>query len=41
MTAPLERTIFEVSRAEEYFNARELQAQTGQPVEWFAAVALK
>jgi DNA topoisomerase VI subunit B len=37
----LERTTFEISRAAEYFNVRELQAQTGQPRERFAAVALK
>lgn len=37
----LARTMFETSRAVEYFNARELQAQTGQPVEHFASVALK
>jgi DNA topoisomerase VI subunit B len=37
----LERTTFETSRAAEYFDARELQAQTGQPVSNFATVALK
>src|SRR5215217_7237345 len=37
----LERTTFETSRAAEYFDARELQAQTGQPVRNFATVALK
>ena len=37
----LERTTFEVSRAAEYFTAKELQAQTGQPAEMFAAVVLK
>lgn len=37
----LTRTTFETSRAAEYFDARELQAQTGQPIERFAAVALK
>jgi DNA topoisomerase 6 subunit A-like protein/histidine kinase/DNA gyrase B/HSP90-like ATPase len=37
----LERTTFETSRAAEYFTVRELQAQTGQPRERFAAVALK
>jgi DNA topoisomerase VI subunit B len=36
-----ERTTFETSRAAEYFNVRELQAQTGQPRERFATVALK
>ncbi len=40
-SAQLGRTVFEVSRSEEYFNARELQAQTGQPVERFATVVLK
>jgi hypothetical protein len=42
--APLQtfvRTTFETSRASEYFNVRELQAQTGQPKERFATVALK
>ncbi len=39
--AELQRTTFETSRAAEYFNARELQAQTGQPTERFATVALK
>src|SRR5919109_5359065 len=39
--ALLERTTFETSRAAEYFSVRELQAQTGQPREQFAAVALK
>jgi hypothetical protein len=37
----LARTTFETSRASEYFNVRELQAQTGQSRERFAAVALK
>ena len=37
----LKRTTFETSRAAEYFDARELQAQTGQPSSNFAAVALK
>jgi hypothetical protein len=37
----LKRTTFETSRAGEYFDARELQAQTGQPLQNFAAVALK
>lgn len=41
ITTVLQRTVFETSRAEEYFSVRELQAQTGQPVERFAAVALK
>ncbi len=39
--AQLERTTFEVSRASEYFDARELQAQTGQPVHNFATVVVK
>ena len=37
----LARTIFEISRAAEYFSARELQAQTGQPLDNFATVILK
>ena len=37
----LERTIFETSRAAEYFEAKELQAQTGQPIEMFPTVVLK
>jgi DNA topoisomerase VI subunit B len=37
----LERTTFETSRAAEYFDARDLAAQTGQPKENFATVALK
>ena len=41
MSAVLERTLFSVSRAAEYFAAAELQAQTGQPAHRFAAVALK
>jgi DNA topoisomerase VI subunit B len=41
MTPRLDRTTFETSRDSEYFNVRELQAQTGQPVEMFAAVAFK
>src|SRR5918999_618305 len=40
-TAVLQRTMFETNRDSEYFNVRELQAQTGQPVEMFVAVALK
>jgi DNA topoisomerase VI subunit B len=35
------RTTFEMSRAAEYFTARELQAQTGQSENRFAAVVLK
>ena len=41
MSAVLERTIFETSRAAEYVDARELQAQTGQAHDQFAAVILK
>ena len=41
MSVELKRTTFETSRASEYFDARELAAQTGQPRENFAAVALK
>src|SRR5829696_4339018 len=37
----LDRTTFETSRAAEYFDARELQTQTGQPRQNFATVALK
>jgi len=41
VSVELKRTTFETSRASEYFDARELAAQTGQPRENFAAVALK
>jgi DNA topoisomerase VI subunit B len=41
MAQSLERSHFEISRAAEYFSAKELQAQTGQPEEKFATVALK
>jgi len=41
MTIPLQRTHFSISRAAEYFDAKELQAQTGQPVDKFATVVLK
>jgi hypothetical protein len=41
MPQTLERSTFETSRAAEYFNVKELQAQTGQPRERFATVALK
>lgn len=41
MQQQLTRTMFETSRAVEYFNARELAAQTGQPIERFASVAIK
>src|SRR3954464_3071939 len=37
----MERTIFETPRAAEYFDAHELQAQTGQPRNEFATVVLK
>jgi DNA topoisomerase VI subunit B len=37
----LERTVFETSRAAEYFSVRELQAQTGQAEERLFAVLLK
>jgi DNA topoisomerase VI subunit B len=40
-TAVLTRTTFETSRDSEYFNLRDLQAQTGQPIEMFVAVAFK
>ncbi len=36
-----DRTHFSVSRAAEYFDVRELQAQTGQPVSAFGEVVLK
>jgi hypothetical protein len=39
--AVLQRQAFAVARASEYFVASELQAQTGQPVDRFAAVAVK
>ena len=41
MGAKLNRTIFETSRAAEYFSIRELQMQTGQPLKNFAEVVLK
>jgi DNA topoisomerase VI subunit B len=41
MSQQLQRTTFEMSRASEYFDTRELQTMTGQPVEGFAAVVLK
>lgn len=37
----LQRVTAEISRAAEYFSARELQAQTGRPAAEFAAVVLK
>jgi Histidine kinase-, DNA gyrase B-, and HSP90-like ATPase/Topoisomerase 6 subunit A/Spo11, Toprim domain len=40
-TALLNRTTFETSRDSEYFELRQLQAQTGQPADMFAAVAFK
>src|SRR5262245_13212223 len=39
--AVLERETFEISRAAEYFDAGELQKQTGQPARRFASVVLK
>src|SRR5262245_45709373 len=39
--ATLERVTFEISRAAEYFDASELQKQTGQPASRFASVVLK
>ena len=41
MTAALRREHFSISRASEYFRLGELQAQTGQPAQQFAHVALK
>lgn len=41
MAVQLQRQIFEISRAAEYFTVRELQAQTGQLEENFAQVVLK
>ncbi len=41
MSVVLERTVFETSRDAEYVDLRELQAQTGQAREQFAAVILK
>jgi DNA topoisomerase VI subunit B len=41
MMASLERTLFSTGRAAEYFTVSELQAQTGQPRERFAAVVVK
>jgi anti-sigma regulatory factor (Ser/Thr protein kinase) len=40
-TADLQRTHFTIGRAAEYFNAKELEAQTGQPRRAFASVVLK
>jgi hypothetical protein len=37
----LERQTFSMARAAEYFDRRELQTITGQPVVQFAAVVLK
>jgi hypothetical protein len=37
----LERQTFDMARAAEYFDRRELQTMTGQPVEQFPAVVLK
>ncbi len=41
MSNVLQRTVFETSRAIEYVDKRELQAQTGRPFSEFAAVVLK
>ncbi len=41
MTIPLQRTHFSIGRASEYFDAKELQIQTGQPRYKFATVVLK
>ena len=41
MAVLLQRQVFEISRAAEYFTVRELQAQTGQSEESFAKVVLK
>src|SRR5215216_6409590 len=41
MSAKLERTTFETSRAAEYFDARQLSALTGVPAKDFASVVLK
>ncbi len=41
MAVLLQRQVFEISRAAEYFTVRELQAQTGQLEENFAQVVLK
>ena len=41
MSVTRNRETFSISRAAEYFDARELQAQTGQSIDSFAAVVLK
>jgi DNA topoisomerase VI subunit B len=41
MAATLQREIAEISRSSEFFSVSELEAQTGQPKEKFAEVALK
>jgi hypothetical protein len=41
VSVTLERPLFSINRANEYFDIRELQAQTGQEVENFASVILK
>ncbi len=41
MSASLERTAFETSRAAEYFDARQLSTLTGVPASEFASVCLK
>jgi len=41
MNAPSNRTHFEIHQSAKYFDARELQAQTGQPASAFGEVVLK
>jgi DNA topoisomerase VI subunit B len=41
VSAKLERTTFETSRAAEYFDARQLSTLTGVPTDQFANVVLK
>jgi hypothetical protein len=41
MSVSLERAMFTFSRAKEYFDARELQSMTGQPIRRFPEVVLK
>ena len=41
MTISLQRTHFSVGRAAEYFDAKELQAQTGRPRDEFATVCVE
>jgi len=40
-TVNLDRRHFHISKAAEYFDAKELQAQTGQPASAFGEVVLK